>query len=649
MQTSHGSTDGPSLRFMGARTAIDTVPRDPNVQGRRVVTVVGLLLVGLLASCGGAVPSPAPTVPDAAPTAPSPVSPAPTVSMPAPFVAPSPSQQVYVVAPGDTVARIAATFGVTVASILDANPSMVDPDRMVVGDAIVVPVDTPTVVIEAAPEGGTFTSGYLHLLVGENVSIRIVGDPRWAGEPVEMQVARGDARPFEFTDYGGSAFDAAGRMATTEWTDSSLSTAYRAIVPASASHPALASAEIVIEWGGSGPCPGRVQQSRPLIVAADGTKYELVPGVDDAFNSQWSIVASNIGGEPDSGWQDQFEICWQPTDVDADDEGFLYLALARSPGREMRLLVATPAGIRAQGELGGHFSLDRSPDGTVYAAIRSYDDGECGSFSFRAVAALGSDAKPKDGWPFTTTDLTSMPVFGPDGTVYLAQTTDSGSRIVALAPDGQSRPGWPHALPGSFLHHVCEGTPREPQLTPDGSLFDVFDAGVYMIGPDGRAVSGWPALLPTGTSVALGPRDHTPCCAALDPILTAEGRIYVPRADQRYPLVHDDMLCLLRDGTACPGWPVRLPRPVARFEVDEVGTVLVQLYVASTPGQYPEIAVRPDGSLVHEVRVGETASGIAETVGVSRAALLAANPQVVDPSLIRPGDVLAIPRLGTER
>ena len=57
------------------------------------------------------------------------------------------------------------------------------------------------------------------------------------------------------------------------------------------------------------------------------------------------------------------------------------------------------------------------------------------------VAALGPDGNAKPGWPFTTTDLTSWPVYGPDGTVYLAQTTDAGDRLIALGRrrEGQGR------------------------------------------------------------------------------------------------------------------------------------------------------------------------------------------------------------------
>ena len=50
----------------------------------------------------------------------------------------------------------------------------------------------------------------------------------------------------------------------------------------------------------------------------------------------------------------------------------------------------------------------------------------------------------------------------------------------------------------------------------------------------------------------------------------------------------------------------------------------------------------------HAFNAGWLLLTIAAAYGVTRAALLRANPQVTDPSLIHPGDVLVIPRLGTE-
>ena len=50
---------------------------------------------------------------------------------------------------------------------------------------------------------------------------------------------------------------------------------------------------------------------------------------------------------------------------------------------------------------------------------------------------------------------------------------------------------------------------------------------------------------------------------------------------------------------------------------------------------------------LHRVQVGDTLSGIADVYGVTQAALLVANPQITDPSLIHPGDFLTIPGGGS--
>ena len=50
---------------------------------------------------------------------------------------------------------------------------------------------------------------------------------------------------------------------------------------------------------------------------------------------------------------------------------------------------------------------------------------------------------------------------------------------------------------------------------------------------------------------------------------------------------------------------------------------------------------------LHQVATGDTLSRIADAYGVTQAALLAANPQVTDPSLIHPGDLLTIPGGGS--
>jgi spore coat assembly protein SafA len=47
--------------------------------------------------------------------------------------------------------------------------------------------------------------------------------------------------------------------------------------------------------------------------------------------------------------------------------------------------------------------------------------------------------------------------------------------------------------------------------------------------------------------------------------------------------------------------------------------------------------------VTYVVRPGDTLSGIAERFGVSLGALEAANPQITNPDLINPGQVIKIP------
>ncbi|HVA86816.1 MAG TPA: hypothetical protein VNF73_10940 [Candidatus Saccharimonadales bacterium] len=99
-------------------------------------------------------------------------------------------------------------------------------------------------------------------------------------------------------------------------------------------------------------------------------------------------------------------------------------------------------------------------DGTVYVVASTGTWGEGGDL----VVALSRDGRLKAGWPFATTlgqggfvigtgssPGATPPAIGPDGTVYLVRRAGSIStrhdEVVALAPDGKLRSGWPVALP----------------------------------------------------------------------------------------------------------------------------------------------------------------------------------------------------------
>lgn len=87
---------------------------------------------------GDASPTPT-TAPSGEPTAPA--SPTPT---------PAPTPTVYVVASGDTLSKIAASFGITVEELLAANPQITDPNKIQIGDQIVIPQPEPSEIVDTS-------------------------------------------------------------------------------------------------------------------------------------------------------------------------------------------------------------------------------------------------------------------------------------------------------------------------------------------------------------------------------------------------------------------------------------------------------------------------------------------------------------------
>jgi len=56
-----------------------------------------------------------------------------------PTVAPAATTQVYVVAKGDTMSKIAKRFGLTIAQVVAANPQIKDPNTIKIGDQVTIP------------------------------------------------------------------------------------------------------------------------------------------------------------------------------------------------------------------------------------------------------------------------------------------------------------------------------------------------------------------------------------------------------------------------------------------------------------------------------------------------------------------------------
>ena len=135
----------PSLKAGGGGVA--ALPRP--VLYALIVLLIGIalfatpfLLRAITGGDGGAAASPTPGA-----SASAGASAAPSVTP-----VPSPSPTVYAVKSGDTLSRIAKKFGVTVDQIVKANPQIKNPDKLALGDQLVIPLP-----VEPSITDGTIT------------------------------------------------------------------------------------------------------------------------------------------------------------------------------------------------------------------------------------------------------------------------------------------------------------------------------------------------------------------------------------------------------------------------------------------------------------------------------------------------------------
>jgi LysM repeat protein len=73
---------------------------------------------------------------------------APSVSL-VPTATAAPTQTTYTIAKGDNLSKIAKKFGVTQAQILTANPQIKDPNKIKIGDVIIIPLAIPSEIIDS--------------------------------------------------------------------------------------------------------------------------------------------------------------------------------------------------------------------------------------------------------------------------------------------------------------------------------------------------------------------------------------------------------------------------------------------------------------------------------------------------------------------
>lgn len=136
----------PTIRTRAGLGSLPGLPRVAVLFGALVIAAVGLFFLPAILGVG----SDEDDVPSARPS----TSTAPATPTPAPTPIPEPTPQTYTISEGDTLSGIARSFGLSLDDLLAANTeTIVDPDRIAVGDVIIIPVP-PAQSPDEVPDGG---------------------------------------------------------------------------------------------------------------------------------------------------------------------------------------------------------------------------------------------------------------------------------------------------------------------------------------------------------------------------------------------------------------------------------------------------------------------------------------------------------------
>jgi hypothetical protein len=525
--------------------------RPAHVRGgapRAAVALFAALL--LVATCGGPAPSATPPPGSVSPVAVTHATSAPPSAYPSPVV-----PSVTSPSPGPSAVPSTSLPGITVSTALGRTTSG--------------PFSRPTKVPA----------------LGQPVTWRFQGGPDLAGQTLQVQSLT-SLRPVVWTTIATVIADPDGVATYTTSFDQPAFLSLRALVPPGPGTGGGVSGGLQASWRGTGPCPvvamapGPVTYEGPVTTSPDGTRYQVVGGPDAAGDQQSTLVVSGSAG---TLWRHAFTPCYGVTDPVLDAAGTAYLVATLQTFHELdsAIFAFGPAGIRSRTPYslaGVAWSLFRSPLGTVYAEGASYTLGTGGTLiDLRRsyLAALDASGHPTSGWPYGTSVPLSEPTFGSDGTAYMVAgfvigvSLDLGvHEVLALAPDGTSRVGWPFRLPAGVgpLHtgmgegQVAVGEP--PVVGPDGTIYVAAGKGawgsggdlVYTLRPDGHVKPGWPyATVLSDGALLSGATGGSP--GALPPVPGSDGTLYLATRAGAGATIHDAIVALDSDGHVRAGWP----------------------------------------------------------------------------------------------
>jgi LysM repeat protein len=141
----------PSIKTRATLAGLPQLPRITVLFGALVVAALLLFLLPTILNFGGRVASPG----VGASASPSGAAASASVE---PTPVPAPTPQIYTIKAGDALGRIARRFGLTLEQLQAANPDIKDPNRIKVGDKIVIPTPPPDEVSGGSPSAAPSAS-----------------------------------------------------------------------------------------------------------------------------------------------------------------------------------------------------------------------------------------------------------------------------------------------------------------------------------------------------------------------------------------------------------------------------------------------------------------------------------------------------------
>lgn len=348
----------------------------------------------------------------------------------------------------------------------------------------------------------------------------------------------------------------------------------------------------------------------PRTAAADDPCYpptiEIAPNGNAYVTSGKSVsprlIAIDASGKVLPGWPielDDHE--WSDQRLAADGSVFLVRRPVGTPthdenrGRvddDAELWAFGPNGKRRAGwpvpvpNIGGYLI---SPQGDIVVWSWIDDKGELCSEPRRTLyTVIAPDGRIRAGWPRGSTGFASTPVVGDDGTMYYVSAT---RKVYAHDRAGEVKAGWPVVVPGAS--YACG--PGAPFLGADGTILVKGDE-VVALGPDGHSRPGWP-YRPAGALA--GPCLDSECYGGHGaPGLGPDGTVYLIEYKTNSAGVRAEVVAIDRRGRLKPGWPYRLPFDANTVSIGVFNVSLDgRLFIGAGYSPSVLLALDPDGTL----------------------------------------------------